>query len=38
MEECVVCLEDCTMDISELRIDDCKCKCIKFILIVYQNI
>ena len=27
MEECVVCLEDCTMDISELRIEDCKCKC-----------
>ena len=27
MEECVVCLEDCNMDISELRIDDCKCKC-----------
>ena len=27
MEECVVCLEDCTMDISELRIEDCQCKC-----------
>lgn len=27
MEECVVCLEDCNMDISELRIDDCQCKC-----------
>ena len=27
MEECVVCLEDCKMDISELRIDDCQCKC-----------
>ena len=27
MDECVVCLEDCTMDISELRIDDCQCKC-----------
>ena len=27
MEECVVCLEDCNMDISELRIEDCQCKC-----------
>ena len=26
-EECVVCLEECNMDISGLRIDDCECKC-----------
>ena len=27
VEECVVCLEECNMDISGLRIDDCECKC-----------
>ena len=27
MEECVICLEECDLDISNFRIDDCECKC-----------
>ena len=27
MNECVICLDDCNIDISEFRIDNCECKC-----------